>query len=907
MPALFFDEVTLVADGLRVAANGNAVMTFAALGLANEEPLLVHARQITIEGAPADRRIKLVTDLLVCPNPTALHLPNPRSRTAPASSVEILAQRIDGALSVQTQGRTGATGATGAKGTAAVFEMETVIINPPDEQDPNSPVVKPTVIQQPKLITAAGQGRQGKKGGQGESGPSIVIRYVEARTTPVGRSKGGDGGPGGKGGPGGSGGQHFPDGPPGVDGSLGDPGISGPVSISRAASAQALWQGYLNFSVSMSESRAQHDLRVAEYHYRLGTADGVARARSLLEVLAARPGGYGATQQNRARTLLRQIGERSTYLGLPRDLDVTPDVAFAAKDNPDLLQTALTILGAAHSVIGASTIELHLADTMDNAAAAAAESEVAAELRIGQAASHLGASMTSTDIARGRIANLDQTIQDLKNAIDSEADDGLGFFELAGKIVTMGAAIAGAVAGIATGVGAVVAVGAGVAVLKDVADGAVDTFDMIEDIKSKLDDPSMKSFVTGLDDLGKVGKSFIHLGKVTDELLKMGASHPAEKIRELARLQRDRILLLTEVGLHQQMEQEAQLGQAAATADKAAITRNKQSSEDLAKKIRTSQARSGPVLESFLVTVRQVLEMFSVRLFNTLRAREIYRGDDATAVVRHDLGHLHPDVERVLGPADALLKIDQQLRSFAPTIIEWSSLLGHAATAANLSQTPVPFSFTTDDPEHLASLRSPDGAPQLGFFVDPDDVAEQNGSQIFEARFDRVKAVFHGARINNGASIDSVKLTQFGHWSMRRRPDAQNPDGTVKTFSLPNREVQLTAVEVGDSVEATFEVSVNPDAVPPFAIWGRGIAGNWRFDNDGDIDFTGVTSVEVVFIAQALSGNPSAAKVAGARTLRPLAGWPPAPVAPRSPTPIPKLVIGASYAGSVAAVGAGLL
>ena len=144
---------------------------------------------------------------------------------------------------------------------------------------------------------------------------------------------------------------------------------------------------------------------------------------------------------------------------------------------------------------------------------------------------------------------------------------------------------------------------------------------------------------------------------------------------------------------------------------------------------------------------------------------------------------------------------------------------------------------------------------------------------------------------------------------MRRRPTTNTPDGDVKTFALPDLDLQLTARQDGTVVRATFEESINADAVPPEKMWGRGIAGNWRLIIDGGIDFSEVTKVDVGFISRALSGAKPASTRAGALLLKPLAGWPPAPTEPRPPTPVPPR--GAhrvtAYAGSVAAVGAGLI
>ena len=908
MPVLYFDVVTLAADGIHVAANGGTKSTFEQLGLSAGAQLVLHAAQIRVSGAPSDRSIKLITDRLVCDSP--LHLANPGARPNPASTVEIWAQRIDGVLDVRTQGRKGKTGGKGGRGTKAEWKMVNVPRPAPEPgDDTNGPIVKPPLDgprQEPVLTKAAGQGRQGHQGGQGETGPTITIRYVEAATTPRGTSLGGDGGDGGPGGPGGDGGPFFDNGPAGIPGVPGVSGAPGFVSIQRVSSSTSLWQAYINQSPLSSSSWAGHELAVAEYHYRTGTAAGLNSAQQRLGVLAARPGAYGSMPQIRARRLLQQLFEHNTFLGLPRDLDVVPDRVFAAQDNQAILGAVLTILGGATTVAGTQSVQRNLAEIMSTAAKQTANALEAADTRIQEATEHLTYAMSATDVAQGRITNLDKMIDEVRKAIEKDEED-RPFWEVAFSIAKIGVSIAGAVAGIATGIGAVAAVGAGFAVLSTTADQAVDMWDMVEDIKSKLEDPAMKGFIKGIGDLTKGGeRSIFHIGKIVEELDKFSADHPADKIRELARLQRERVLLLTEVGLHKQMEKEAQLGLTATNQERAAIAANKTLAEDLAVSIDRQQAQADPVLRTFLTSARQLLDMLAVRLFYSLRAREIYLGEEQVDVVRHDLGRLHPDVDRVLSQAQQVSMIQQQMSGFAMTVIEWSSLFKDMASAGALSQSPAPFVFSTDDPVHLQSLKAEQ--PTLAFGVPIEDVTELNGSQIFEARFDRVEITFVGARIRHGASVDSVLLKSFGHWSLRRRPEQGSPTGSVKTFAMPQREVQLTAVADGNAVRATYEASINPGASPPDSIWGRGIAANWQIVDEGSIDFSDVARVEVAFIARALSGPLLGGRAAGPRLLRPLAGWPPAAVDERPPTPIPPRGLKAvGYAGAVTAVGAGLL
>lgn len=905
MALLFFDVVSLAADGIHVAANGNRKSTFAQLGIAPGEDLILHAREISMLGAPDDRRLTLVTDRLVCTNAAALQFPNPGLRAARAASVDIWAQRIDGALTIKTHGRKGVAGAKGAKGTPAEFTVVRVV-EPGTPGDEGGPFQKPTVRFEKRLTKAAGNGKQGRQGAQGEAGPPISVNYVTASAAPTGVAQGGDGGDGGPGGAPGSGGQEFPDGQPGTQGLSGPLGLAGPVSIRQRSSADSLWAAYLSLQRDTVVAWSRHQLAVAEHHYRTGTLTGIETAKGLLGIVATRPQPYGSLEQVRAGRLLQQIFEHATYLGLPRELDVVPDVAFEASDNDEILDAVRDFLTAATSVANTQAVERRFEETMRFAATQAANALAAADERIGEAGAHLDAAMTATDVARARAENIKTTIDELQKAIEKESADP-SWITTAFKIAGVGMAMIGVVAGIATGAGAIVAVAGGVAAVKGIADAATDTFEAIDEIKAEIKEGDLSKFVEGIDDLGKAGKSLISIPKIVEDLQSLQAKHPADKIREMARLQREHVLLLTEIGLHQQMEKVSQLGKSAATLERGTLDANIRDANRLADQIRGGAAARDEVLRRFLETCRQLLDMLGVRVFRTIRAREIYLAKDAVAVIRHDVGRLHPDLLKVLSPADQVEAVLDQVGSLTRDVISWSSIVGEMSQFGSLSHTPAPFVFVTTDVDHLSSLESEQ--PTLAFEVDIDDIAELNGSQIYEARFDRIEVTFHGARIDDGNTTDAILLRSFGHWSMRRRPTSEEPQGAVKLFALPDREVQLTGRQEGNVVRATYEESINSDAIPPDSIWGRGIAANWQLVNDGGVDFGGVTKVEVAFIARALSGQaPNGAPRSGTLLLKPLAGGLPDVAVSRPPTPIPPRVPRrASYPGSVTAVGARLL
>lgn len=835
MGNLFFDVVTLTADGVRTP--DGLPRTFAELGIGAGQPLGLYARELTVQGVPTGRTLTLVADRLVPSVP--LHV----GGTGTPPRIEVWAQHVDGALSVRSAGVRGPVGAAGPAGSPAVWGWE--VITPVDD---GGPVVKP--VREKVLRTPAGKGGPGGPGGPGGAGGTVRISYVTATVPPGAEAPGGGGGPGGPGGPGGAG-HGFPAGPRGVAGSTGPAGPAGTATVT-AIPAPDFWTRHAGASAGASLVWGAHRLKVAEYHYRRGTADQLALARLHLGLLVDRAGVDSV--RPRARRLLQQLFEGTTYAGLPRDVDVSPDVGFVGQDNAALYQTALQLLGQAQTIAGTVVVQEAFAGTLRVAAAQGANTLVAAKARIDEAGEHLSTAVSGTDVAQGRVTALDARITELQKAISDENASGSDTFGMMLKVVAVGAAIAGVATGVGAGIGAVVALGSGFAALSKTAGEAKTMYELVTDVKKKLDSKDMSGFTTSINDIGNVGKSIFHLGKIVGELSDIGTNHPSPKLRDLAQVQRERILLLKEVALHRQMEKEAQLGVVASTAERDAVAANITLNTGFAATLdRETQLGTDPVLRSLITSVRQLLDLLSIRLFRTVRAKEIYLGLDPVEVVRHDLGHLHPDREQLLRPVDQVREITQLVPAGAATIIEWSSLVDQMEAGGDLSLTPVPFWFGTEDAAHLEAFRS---TRRFAFRIPIEDLLEENGSQIYEAKFDGVTIVLHGATMPG--SGQSVRLKLLGRWSFRRRPDLLNPSGLVVEQALPPREVHLSARRLDKAVEAVEAAPLNPRAPP--------------------------------------------------RVLRPLAGWPPKPVPARGVTPVPARGWTAyGYGGGVTAVGARLI
>ncbi len=895
VPVLFFDVATLSATGIRVP--GLTERSFAELGLVPGEALDLAVRELTLAGAPKERDATLVTDRLVVADASALVYTRP-------ARVDVWAERIEGQLNVHSPGIKGAKGATGSTGKPAVIRLETVPDPPPD---PNEPFTKPGRPEKVAvLVTPAGQGGPGRPGSAGGPGGRISVRYASLIGGIKLTAPGGPGGDPGAGGPGGDG-KGFASGPRGSQGTVrGADGPAGTATSNVMSTPLDLWGAYASWTANRSQKWAAHRLAVAEYHYRLGTSGGLAVAKEQLLAIADRPGSDQSW--TRARRLAQQLWENCTYAGVARDIDVTPDIAFAGQTLSDLLDVALTLVGDARNVASFMNVQSSFAQTMHIAAQQSTNHALAAEARVGVAESHLVTAMSSTDLARARVVSMNKRIDDLWKEISAERDEFPSFFEVAGKIVVFAAAIAGAVAGIATGVGAVVSIGAGFALVSSTAGAAMTIGEAVSEVKAELKESGQPGFTKSIDEVKSGVKSIFHVGELAAELGNLGATHPSPKVREVAESQRQVLLLQRDIGLHQQMEKEAQLGVAASKLERDGAHANAKLCADFANQLDDGvRLDAEPVLRALLASIQDVLDALSIDVFRTQRAREIYFGLDPIAAARYDLGQIHPDRARLLSRAKQLEEISALLNSRAVEITQLPSLADELdAGASGLNQTPMPLWFSTDDAAHLDSLRT---TGRLVFEVVADDVAEENGSDLYEVRFDAAEVVLHGARIN-GSSGQSIRLRQFGRWSFRRRPEPDASAGTAVTFALPPREVHLAARSIAAGVEATVDRTVNPRGLPPMSVWGRGIAGQWELFDEGGIDMSDVTKVEIGFKAQALASSSfRVASATPARRLRPLAGWSP----DQSPTTRPPTFVPArgwrnyGSGSGVVAVGAALI
>ena len=446
----------------------------------------------------------------------------------------------------------------------------------------------------------------------------------------------------------------FPAGPEGDEGTEGPDGLDGPSSVTQLSTSDELWSVWAQSQSQqgLPSAWAAHRLAVAEHLARRAQPKDLSRARELLDDLTSRPGNAGVLE--RAQDLLTQLFEHVIYPGIPRDIDIAPNVDFVGQKNESLLNVALSLLNIGTTIAGDRELHEDLEQMVRDTADQARRAEKMAAARGEQAEQALRVAMSSTDVARGRVTNLMAKSIELQKAMHEIRQQDQSISAQIDQIVALGQAVVGA----ATMVDAVAAIGQGYVSLQAVADGSSGLFDLVGDVQSHLAENSMGKFKRSFKDLHDGAKSIIDVGAMAFELGKYAANKALDPlVRELAAVNRERVLLEYEVAVHVQMEKEDQLGVDAAVAEQSACTDNADDADKLADAIARNEVDADMALIGILAALRPLLDVLSVRLFLTLRAREIYLVQDPIRPVPCLLGQVHPDRRRLLTPGQQLAEI----------------------------------------------------------------------------------------------------------------------------------------------------------------------------------------------------------------------------------------------------------
>ena len=208
-------------------------------------------------------------------------------------------------------------------------------------------------------------------------------------------------------------------------------------------------------------------------------------------------------------------------------MDIPPDVDFIGQQNGVLLNMALQMLRHAEDTVGRDELELRFAQFLDNGAEQALNTVPVAEARIAHAKAGLGVAMAGTDLAKGRIKNIDQKMSEIRSVLEDEFEADDSPFAVMTQIFEVGFAVGQIAVGVGTGVGALVEIGRGFPTLQKTVDGATGMFDLVKDVKKELNDGSLKKFKSSIKELAETGqKVYLDVGKLVSELDGIKSTHP---------------------------------------------------------------------------------------------------------------------------------------------------------------------------------------------------------------------------------------------------------------------------------------------------------------------------------------------------------------------------------------------
>ena len=700
--------------------------------------------------------------------------------SVPAPTVSVIANTIAGPFRLVVTGAPGTPGAPGNKGE----DGGTVIVNGKPVQLPGE------------------DGGPGQNGGPGNAGGSLLIRYGNAATAPTAAAPGGAGG---KGGAGGAGGKGKPPGKKGANGRNGAQGPAGTAIIFHAPADQVLSGLNPDFAVGWSDYRTD----VGEYLFRRFDANN--QLLALAEFNAAIELNPANT---RAVTLRNRILAQQTPGGRARDLDMAPDYKDVSEG---LLGETQLVLSEFLALQGTATEDEIAAATKDQLS-----------LVLQQLADRLHeANLDAVSAADGvKVADADASaIQDQASALQQEVTDLQSHsLSLTDLVTTVGAA-AGAITGLATGIGALVSIPGALAASDNPQSGLTKVLKFLADGKSFWDTKGIGGDLTDL--LKGGGDALTNFTKVYQEL--SGSSNDAT-VKQL-------MLQIATLNLQYMVadlrRQQARDTLAAAQARVTDYTAEVQTANNLLGQWSADKAFLDGAVGVMLDVARKLADLVAEDFFIARRALEIYQLEDASSV-RFDYGRLHPDQDNDLlpQPVERAQVSLQSVAALPADIITWHDIfvdLNESLSAGFDVVHPV-VEVTIDDPAVLASLQQGKGV-RFSVGIGPNPATGTLPSNVFELKVDNLELELTGASASGAATM---WIQHTGHWFMKRRPTADNPDPQDVEFTLfPHLEAfNFQAGTNGLSAKIPAQPQSNVDPGPPFSFWGRGVLADWHLFTD---------------------------------------------------------------------------
>jgi hypothetical protein len=772
------------------------------------------ARQVTLSALMPNIHYVIAADeLIVAANAATSLIGSP--------SIAVMAGQINGLLHITSAGIEGEPGIDGEPGESGVIEIEG-----------RRPVIGP-----------GGAGGPGGNGGNGTPGGTVRILYESAAQTPIGSAPGGAGGPGGQGGPGGAG---RPPGRPGRPGRPGAQGASGTVEV-RQVVADDLRAALDQLSrIGWAAYRAE----VAGYFFRKFDPESQMTAlRETASALLLNPA------DPEAATIHSRILNRQIPTGLPRDLDIAADFPELSANLPAEVAVVQGVFGLFADMVTWQGIAASLWTQL---------SAMQFQLRHRQEEAQADVTIAQQDvlIAKAEQTNLQTQIDQLQQDIDAIRNQSLSFGDL---VATVGS-IAGMVAGIATGAGAIISVPAGLAALERIAgQKELGLGNLLGELKNAAKDPKHPTTYEydvakaagiggGLKDLVSGGKSLISFLKVIDDLDR-ASSQPGQG--SAGQLLKQQAVLVRQKMVASLREKQGESRVAVARLRVNNLAAEIAQLEQLVAQTNRDDEMIKSAADAQLRAARQLVDMVMEDVFLAQRAREIYMLGD-TPGLRFDFGYIHPDDDRDKSFKERAKACVENLATFAIQVLSWTQMF-QELNAAQIGFDVVhpQLSLTITDPAQLAAFAA---GGTLQFSIP----ASELPSGMFELKANALSMEMRGASATRSAN---VWVKHSGEWAMNRRAD-----GSITVMTLRPRS-EVFAFGIGSGT-LTASIPAHPQSGsepgPPFSFWGRGVLTTFtlRLASPAGLNLSALNAVHITVdcIAFAPQGGPALAPVT---TIRP--------------------------------------
>ena len=830
----FFREILSLNDGLTAMLKG------AGFDPRHGDTLVFGARDCTILSLPSDYDYVIAADRLT------LTLGSIKLQdTVPRQCcITVLAGKIDGAFNIVSKGTNGDPGAPGTDGKPG----DVVIING-----------KPHILP----------GENGENGGDGEDGHVggvVRVQYCEAAVPPVASAPGGDGGAGG---PGGAGGVGKPSGKPGKRGANGQPGPNGLVEVSQVEPTE-LWNSMdftpapLPAPIIPPPRRQWAAYRTAVGLYDFRRFDPASQITALTEFNAAvmiDPANADA------QTLRLRLIQQQTPTGVSRDLDMSPVYKELSANLP-------AAAGLVQGAFGAVKAEASMAA---NAEATKAQLELMVHQltdRAAEALDNVNLAQGDAAIAKSEDDILVKQLDDLQKSIDAAKDQSFSFSDLLTDVGT----ISSTVIGIATGVGAIVSIPAGIKAFgllvgsSDGGDTSMSAAGLLELLQKKEFGEDLSKIGSGITALikgaGGVQNGLANFSKIVDDLVHASDSTAQSKVGQLLKQQAD---VMRQKLIADLKQKQAQDRVKAAQRQSQDYTAEAQHARQLHDQWQNNEAFLNQGVDVLIASARHLADIVAEEVFLARRALEIYQLDDASDV-RFDYGYIHPDLERTLPPLKRAEACCQSALELPASILTWNDvfLKLNAAQTGGFDVVHPAVAISITDAVALAQLQA-GGTLQFTIPV------SATPASIFELKVNSLAIELEGASASSPALL---WIQHSGNWQMVRRPNPAQPDQAPianitlfphsETFNLNAGQGNLAA-----SIPATPPSSSEPG--PPFSFWGRGVIADWRIFPDPSttsLDLSHLTAIQLTIncIGLAVQGSAPSATIPVVRPVVTLLG-----------------------------------